>query len=152
MTNPDDKPTPAQYERAKRVGISFPAGTTKQMATRLLSEGPPTKEQREFAEKLGIKTDGLTADAVSKELTRVLVRLGKRALQDNPALREGASIQYEGEVFTITAIHRNSRRPSVSLRPFAGGRVKVVAAALLRDATEVNVRPLKHPNQRASGA
>lgn len=138
MLNPEGSPTQAQLDRAARLGIATPQGATKREVSELLGAAPPSEDQVSFASSLGIKTEGMAASELHRKISRVLATRGKAALQNNPGLRNGACIQYKEQVYVVEKLNYSPRRPSVTLRPVAGGRACVVAAALLADIRELD--------------
>jgi len=138
MHNPDDQPTPAQLERARKMNLTVPEGANSRQVSSLLNAGPPSQEQLGLAKSLEVKVpDGMNSGDLSRELTKANVRLGTAALRNNPALRAGKFINVGGDVFEVTDVWPSPRRPAVTIRPAGGGKKKVVSASSLRNATEV---------------
>lgn len=146
-----NQPNPKQIKLAGALGIPLTPGMTGSELARKIDAAPPSDGQLEMARSLGVTVGpDMTRGELKRLLMQTNIRVGMAALRTNPALQRGKHIAIKGEVYEITDVWKNPRRPSVSIRPAGGGAKKVVAASLLRDVTEVawpptEKRPRKKP-------
>ncbi len=142
MARFNNNPTPAQINLATSLGITLTPGMTHGELSQMIDATPPSEGQLAMAKSLDVAvTPGMTRGQLKPLLTQANIKVGLTALRRNPALKEGKYIALDGEVYKITGVWRNPRRPSVSLQPAGGGAKKVVSASLLRDVSEVAYTP-----------
>lgn len=139
MSSFNRPPSREQLRKAAELGVTIPPGVTGVGLSRLISAAPPPERHLELARTLGIAiVDGMTYGDLAPRIHAEMGEQGCRALRDNPALKEGKHVIYDGEAHLITRITWSETRPSVSLRLAGGGKAKPVSAFTLRDAYEVD--------------
>jgi hypothetical protein len=108
----------------------------------MIDAGPPTAEMLEWAARLGINTASMNTGELRSNLDKATATAGRRALRENQALVVNGYIVHDGAVYEITAIHQN-KRLTVSIRPVAGGRTRVVAAYTLAEAKRADTASVR---------